>query len=80
MMYNYKDFESFEVFMEAEMEHILLLEKYGKKDEALSEETDLLHEVRKHIDRQIKNQKKEKVIGKRLDRVMDFVTKTLRER
>lgn len=71
MMYNYKDFDKFEIFMEAEMEHIMLLEKYGKKDEAESEEKKLLEETRKHIDRKIKTQKKESKMKKRIGKALD---------
>lgn len=71
MMYNYKDFDKFEIFMEAEMEHIMLLEKYGKKDEAESEEKKLLEETRKHIDGKIKTQKKESKMKKRIGKALD---------
>lgn len=71
MMYNYKDFDKFEIFMEAEMEHIMLLEKHGKKDEAESEEKRLLEETRKHIDRKIKTQKKESKMKKRIGKALD---------
>lgn len=73
MYFKEDDFKDFTTFMEAEMQHLVLLEKYNPGDEEVAkEEWDLLEALRKHIKDEVKFEKKAE---KRSDKIQKLTNK-----
>lgn len=73
MYFKEDDFRDFTTFMEAEMQHLVLLEKYSpESDEIAKEEWDLLEALRQHIKDEVKFEKKAE---KRSDRIQKLTNK-----
>lgn len=75
MYFKEDDFKDFATFMEAEMQHLVLLEKYNPGDEEVSkEEWDLLEALRRHIKDEVKFEKKAERRSDRIQKLTNKVT------